>query len=329
MMEDKKVSVIMPVYNCEKFLERAVQSVINQDYKNLELIIVDDGSKDNSFGVCSVLCKNDPRIKLYHKENGGVSSARNYGLKHAQGEFVCFIDADDSYEWNYISTMLKEIKDFDCVICGYNLITQNSTTHITAEKKVFRKKEKVSNILEYIEKGVFNSCCNKLYKREKIEKSFFDGQEIGEDLMFNLDYFINCEKVIFIPDCLYNYDRRNEQSAMKTKTQSKETFDRFWSNITSAVDLLYGNNIDNAVNNMYFKSLFAFLFSYAYRRSISFKEFKKLFNYYRNNDIVLQRIKGTKKLALKKHRRLFNILFFLFKAKLSLIFFILAKIYKY
>ena len=90
-----KISVIIPVYNVEKYLDKCIMSVINQSYKNLEIIIVDDGSTDNSRVLCDKYAKIDNRIKVFHKKNGGLSDARNFGLKHATGEFIAFLDSDD------------------------------------------------------------------------------------------------------------------------------------------------------------------------------------------------------------------------------------------
>lgn len=103
----KIVSIIVPVYNVEKFIFKTVNSILNQDYKNIEIILVDDGSPDNSARIIDELAKKDNRIVCVHKENGGVSSARNAGLKIATGEYVTFIDGDDWVEPNYVSYLIK------------------------------------------------------------------------------------------------------------------------------------------------------------------------------------------------------------------------------
>ena len=103
----KLVSVVIPVYNVEKYVEKCLDSVINQTYQNLEIIIVNDGSTDNSLSVCQKKKLSDSRIKLINKENGGLSSARNAGIECAQGEFICFIDSDDWIELDYIEVLLN------------------------------------------------------------------------------------------------------------------------------------------------------------------------------------------------------------------------------
>lgn len=107
---DSIISVIVPVYNVEKFLENSVKSITEQTYKNLEIILVDDGSKDNSGNMCEELAKNDSIIKVVHKENGGLSSARNAGLNVATGKYIMFIDSDDFYELNSCEVLYNEIE---------------------------------------------------------------------------------------------------------------------------------------------------------------------------------------------------------------------------
>lgn len=112
----KVVSIIIPVYNVEEFIFKTVKSVMNQDYKDIEIILVDDGSPDNSAKIIDELAKRDDRIVCVHKDNGGVSSARNVGLRMASGEYVTFIDGDDWVEPNYISYLLNLVESNNCQI---------------------------------------------------------------------------------------------------------------------------------------------------------------------------------------------------------------------
>ena len=120
----KVVSVIIPVYNVEEFIFRTVESVMNQDYKNIEIILVDDGSLDNSAKIINELAKKDDRITCVHKENGGVLSARNAGLRIASGEYVTFIDGDDWVEPKYISCLLNLVESNKCEIGMNKIIIQ-------------------------------------------------------------------------------------------------------------------------------------------------------------------------------------------------------------
>ena len=125
-MEDL-ISVIVPIYNVEKYINRCIDSIIEQTYTNLEIILVDDGSTDNSGSICDEYAKKDNRIKVIHKENGGVSSARNVGLDTAIGQYITFVDSDDYIEKKYCEILLKTLKKqkADCVACGYNRIYKN------------------------------------------------------------------------------------------------------------------------------------------------------------------------------------------------------------
>ena len=120
----KLVSIIVPVYNAEKYIKNCVLSILNQDYKNIELILVNDGSKDNSYNICKQLAEKDNRIRLFNKENGGTSSARNYGLDNAKGEYVCFIDSDDFACPNYVTTLLAATQNADMGIGGFKEVKE-------------------------------------------------------------------------------------------------------------------------------------------------------------------------------------------------------------
>ena len=119
-MEKDKVSIIVPVYNVEKYIEKCLNSLISQSYRNIEIILIDDGSKDNSGKICDKYKKKDPRIKVIHKENAGVSEARNSGIQKATGKYLCFVDADDFVMNDYIKYLHKliAINCSDIAVCA-------------------------------------------------------------------------------------------------------------------------------------------------------------------------------------------------------------------
>lgn len=124
---DKKVSIVVPVYNREKFLYKCINSLTNQTYKDIEIILVDDGSKDKSYDVCCSYAKNDSRIKVIHKENGGVQSARNRGIDEATGYYLCFTDADDYVSEKFVENFISvyESGNYECVVCGFYKVDQD------------------------------------------------------------------------------------------------------------------------------------------------------------------------------------------------------------
>lgn len=123
-MEEKKISVVVPVYNAQDHLERCVKGLFAQTYQNLEIILVDDGSKDKSGAICDHLAQRDSRVKVIHKQNGGVSRARNTGMEAASGEYLQFVDSDDMLSPDFCSIMAKLLKESgkSMVICGYRVI---------------------------------------------------------------------------------------------------------------------------------------------------------------------------------------------------------------
>ena len=193
-MKNVLISVIVPVYNVEKYLEKCINSIKNQTYKNLEIILVDDGSPDNCPALCDSLSKTDDRIKVFHKENGGVSSARNLGLENATGEFVAFVDSDDYLEKTYYADMVALIDK------KTDIVTSNITINSLKGSKILPpiNKDDISDILDspenfmqFILSNYFDFTTNKLYRKSLITEKFDISLKLGEDRVFNLKFFEN------------------------------------------------------------------------------------------------------------------------------------------
>ena len=216
-MEDL-ISVIVPIYNVEKYLNKCIDSIINQKYKNLEIILVDDGSPDNSGKICDEYSKKDNRIKVIHKENGGVSSARNVGINNATGNWISFIDSDDWIEEDYINNLLSNAKKNNAEIsmCGYNRVYETKVEKINAngDIKVFNSREFLIKALNP-QTGIGFSHM-KLIKRQAISDLHFnDDMKVAEDAFFNIKLSKNINKACFIGEALYNY-RNNQTSIVKS-----------------------------------------------------------------------------------------------------------------
>ena len=214
---EKLISVIVPIYNGEKYLEECLESIINQTYKNLQIILIDDGSKDKSGKICDEYAKKDMRIEVIHKENAGVSAARNTGLDNARGEWITFIDADDSVERDFCNNLMQnETNDVDCVICGYNRLING--------KKIKIQSIGFSNKFEDSRKYLINSLNPQTgagFSPMKIIRMsvignirFNENLEVAEDALFNIQLSENIRKIIFINEKLYNY-RLNTNSTVK------------------------------------------------------------------------------------------------------------------
>lgn len=233
------ISIIMPVFNSEDFLEESIKSVICQTFTRWELLLIDDGSTDLSYSVCCSFENIDERIKIYHKENGGVSSARNYGLKMAKGEWITFIDDDDKYSPCILESLCKWTDDesVDLVKCGYikTLISKTGkerTSYVSIKKKSpISTKEVLEDVAllagdDYLE--VMN-VWNGLYKRELIINNcicFDESMKYGsEDIVFNLEYLHIAKKVVFEEELLYTHYIRNKHS-LSAKYNDAQITDR-------------------------------------------------------------------------------------------------------
>lgn len=205
------VSIIVPVYNAENFLEKCVSSVLNQSYKDFELVLVDDGSADSSSVICKNFAKNDSRIVFIHQDNSGVSAARNSGLKAAKGEFIAFVDSDDYVEKDWLKLLVDEItaSNADVAVCGIKL--ENGERNISCAENIVWKKDNLTAALQ--ERGLLYPVFNKLYRRELISAGFKVGMKFGEDLLFNLEYFQNINKIAVVSRALYFYRKDNPMSA--------------------------------------------------------------------------------------------------------------------
>lgn len=205
----KKVSVIVPIYNSEENLSRCIESILSQSHKNLEVILVNDGSTDKSLEICENFSQKDKRIIVISQKNSGVSAARNFGLAVATGKFVQFVDADDYLNSNMTQCLLENItkNNADFVICGYNKLTYDGVNLKVPTAFCSENLKDFKNCFENLYKNAFfNPPWNKLYRREKIKMLFNEKLDIGEDLLFNLLYVRFCNKILVINDALYNYD---------------------------------------------------------------------------------------------------------------------------
>lgn len=212
-MEKKhgKVSIIVPVYYAEKYIRRCVDSILNQTYQNLEVILVDDGSQDTSLDICEAYAKEDNRVRVYHNENHGVSYTRNYGLEYAEGDYVVFVDADDWIEPDYVSTLLDDLirKDTMVAMCNYQM------EYDCSEPKILRRfSNSVIGIEEALHpKSVYFQCAvwGKLFRKElfgNFEKDnirFREDIKIGEDRLFWSEVVLKAKKIAVQEKVMYHY----------------------------------------------------------------------------------------------------------------------------
>ena len=223
-MNENLVSVIIPIYNAEKYLEDCIKSILNQTYKNLQIILVNDGSKDNSISICEEYAKKDNRVEIINKKNGGVSSARNEGLKKAFGKYIQFLDSDDVLDFDYIEKMVYDLEssNADLIISKINIVTRDKNRAVDFEDDNLFNKQDINKLLSQRNSyGLISSPCNKIYKKELIKKHFPLELHNGEDALFNFEYIKNCKLIKTTNKCKYNYNYNNSESATKKFRESR------------------------------------------------------------------------------------------------------------
>ncbi|MBQ9945301.1 MAG: glycosyltransferase family 2 protein [Clostridia bacterium] len=215
-MNNPLVSIIMPVYKVEKYLEAAVNSILNQSYPHFELLLVDDCSPDGSPAICDSLAASDNRIKVIHKpQNEGVSLARNTGLDNATGDYILFVDSDDTIEPDLIEKAVRSCnKDTEMLVFGFNRNYEDEHSNIIKVEKLTpfaadtEKSDTPADIFIMLsEAKMFQYIWNRLYKRSFIEKhgTRFENIKPTEDFLFNIELFKDISHITVIPKNLYNY----------------------------------------------------------------------------------------------------------------------------
>ena len=230
MQNNPLISVIIPAYNVEKYINRCIESIIYQDYKNIEVIIINDGSTDNTREICEQYIKQDKRTRLINTENRGAGSARNTGIENANGKYFSFIDADDFICEHYYSRLYEMIKNTNADIAeghykrvkSYN---ENVFTN-TGEQREYTNIEKLlilygENETEYINSV---SATNTLYRKELFEKDKFPINRIIDDEFIIYKVLYNSKKIVSTPDIMYAY-MQSENSVMRSGVKEKRVFD--------------------------------------------------------------------------------------------------------
>lgn len=215
----KLVSIIVPVFNSEEYLDDCIKSILNQTYNNLEIILVNDGSTDGSLSICESYALNDKRVKVINKIGGGVSSARNAGLNVASGELVCFFDSDDYVEADFVEKMCVTVANNDICIGGYISDLYDTSGQLIQSKKHYLNIDCIDNEIPLNDFdqlfGLCMSLWNKIYNLDLIQEHglrFDEKVSFGEDGLFNTDFFLLTHKICFSNYAGYHYSRRKRDS---------------------------------------------------------------------------------------------------------------------
>ena len=216
------ISVIVPLYNAKKYLHRCIDSILAQTFTDFELLLVDDGSTDSSDAICDEYAEKDSRVRVFHKKNGGVSSARNLGLVNTKGEYVMFVDSDDYMLPTMCELMLRTIenKSADLVVCG-TTETGGGFWRPRFDED-FSKEQLKERFVSLLHTELLSPPWNKIYKKVKIGNlRFREDISFGEDLLFNIQYLDICNKISFIKESPYYHEKGNTTSLVVNFNQMR------------------------------------------------------------------------------------------------------------
>ena len=294
----EKISVIVPVYNVEDYLEKCISSIREQTYSNLEIILINDGSKDSSGKICDKLAEEDHRIVVIHKENSGVSDTRNFGIKNASGDYLAFIDSDDWIEAEYIEKLYAALVSTksEIAICGYirryadggkseNILLCEDTIALSGNKVLEWAGDKQIPFVGFV--------WGKLYRKQLLTQNSlcFDIEiKICEDSLFNYQVFSKCGKAVMIKDSLYNYLIRGD-----SVTRSANKSERLYA--TRIVAFGKATELAETLTNRVFEE------------KVNFCLFESIMIYIRicmENDVPIAQLKQLKAKAKKSYKRAYR-----------------------
>ena len=224
-----KVSIIVPVYKMEKYIEKCVTSLINQSYKNIEIILIDDGSPDKCPQMCDEYAEKDCRIRVVHQKNSGASKAREHGLKIAQGEYISFVDPDDWQETSAIEELVEAVAKFeaDIVIFDWQAFLDDGRRLVNSQNLSNEKSMEEIRDAFLLDKCP-NFMCNKLFRKSLFKNMNFPADMIYEDLYINAEIFCRCKKAYYIAKPFYCYRVHASYANTTSKIKQKHGLYLAW-----------------------------------------------------------------------------------------------------
>ena len=271
------ISVIVPVYNAEKTLRQCVDSILGQDYRDFELLLIDDGSKDDSLAICDEYARQDERVHVLHKANGGVSSARNIGLENAQGEWITFIDSDDYITDGFFDGIAKPDNDLLIVPYIWSRKGKNSLDERLSNYELIERGNIKHFFNTYLTTAILRGPCAKYYKRELMEGIRFDeSMKVAEDALFVHHYLLRCERIYCLHNGRYVVNLAGVGAEVKYKSTTEYAI--------LSLNKLYGSF--NKLVNFWGINKFLFNSYLIYFKAVSREDWKKNpSKWYRNPDV--------------------------------------------
>lgn len=287
-----KVSVIVPIYNSEQYISRCVKSLINQTLENIEIILVNDGSSDNSYEIIKEFQKNNDNIKVINKKNSGVGDTRNIGIDNAIGEYIGFVDSDDWISCEMYSNLYNEAKKNNCDIAMCSIVKENKHGKKDYEKINIQKNKVMENILQYPEsfRDIAGSTCKAIYRRSMLNSNkirFLKDLPLSEDKIFNMYALKYANKIIYLDKYLYTYFE-NEVSAVEKYRENivnevvkvKIAQDEWFCNLK-----INNDNLKAEYDNQFISIIIQCILN-EFKRSKNFNYIIKKINYIINNNYI-------------------------------------------
>lgn len=297
-MMEPLISVIVPIFKVEEYLNRCVESLVNQTYKNLEIILVDDGSPDNCPEMCDQWAKKDKRIRVIHKKNGGLSDARNAGMRIATGEYIAFVDSDDYVSFEFLKTLytVLQAENSDIAECSMLKVFEEKTVDENIDFIRIVNCSTVNAISELISETLFHQYVwNKLYKRNQIKDIFFPVGKLNEDEFWTYQVFGRARKATKINRVLYYYYQRSGSimresysvrrlDALEGKANRQKYIERFFPSLASQAKIDFfvscifaGQSILKHLSGTEKKNAFKVVKKYVNSNKLSFREIRTVF----------------------------------------------------
>lgn len=321
MNKDSLVSIILPIYNRERYLRKCLDSLINQTYPMIEIILIDDGSTDGSGEICDDYCKSDHRIRVLHKSNGGVTAARKSGVDVASGHYILFVDADDYLDPTCVETLLIHSEDRTIdIVAGSHYIVQNGTTQ---QRRVFPvgrfSKEQIKSVLssnllydsQLSTTGIPLYLWGKLLKKDLVKDNIEKGKDFwyGEDMISIISMVKQANSMTVIDTPLYYYVRHDQQTISKPISQLWPAYVKLWNEIEKTDDENYFvDQIPKRIWSVYWGSVFS-----AFKR-FDIIPFIQMMRKMRNETIISEKIFNNNRLSFSP-----KLLFYLLKYRLFIL----------
>lgn len=299
-MLDIKISIIVAVYNIEKYLPKCLDSILAQTYQNLQIILVDDGSSDSSACICDEYAEKDHRIEVIHKKNGGLSDARNAGLECATGEYIGYVDGDDWIEPEMYENMLKacESTGAEIAACRYKKVYRDRVEDGSSKEVVLLTREQTWDIYinEHPQYIIYNSVWSKLFKRELVEDLQFLVGRNSEDILYTTKAFCRMNKCVYLDSAYYNYVLDREGSIMNVKSGKRSVDDEipfFYEQIEILKENHMHHEADMAQYQLYRRLLYYYLLFYKNKENRIYAKW------------IVDRIRGEKEVVKQIYANVF------------------------